>query len=107
MKAETVEVLALFEKDVRYLIPIFQRNYKWNEIEHWGPLWADVRDVAEDILAFGEGPDLAEHFLGAIVCEQLPSYGRDALALSVIDGQQRLTTLQLLLAGVRDVCMAR
>lgn len=107
MKAETVEVLALFDRDVRYLIPIFQRNYKWNRNEHWGPLWVDVRNVAEDILDFGEGPDLAEHFLGAVVCEQQAVFGRDAQAVSIIDGQQRLTTLQLLLAGAKRACEAR
>ncbi|HVE47597.1 MAG TPA: DUF262 domain-containing protein [Acidimicrobiales bacterium] len=107
MKAETVEILALFDRDVRYLIPIFQRNYKWNLNEHWGPLWSDVRNVAEDILDIGEGPDLGEHFLGAVVCEQKLSFGRDAQAVSVIDGQQRLMTLQLLLAGAHRVCAAR
>lgn len=107
MKAETVELVGLFDKDVRYLVPIFQRNYKWNEDDHWGPLWDDIRDVADDILEFGEGPDLPDHFLGAIVCEQQPSFGRDALALHVIDGQQRLTTLQLVLAAMRRVCNDR
>lgn len=107
MKAETVEVLALFDRDVRYLIPIFQRNYKWNRNEHWAPLWVDVRNVAEDILDMGEGPDLPEHFLGAVVCEQQASFGRDAQAVSVIDGQQRLTTLQLLLAAAHRTCAAR
>jgi hypothetical protein len=107
MKAETVEVLALFDRDVRYLIPIFQRNYKWNRNEHWSPLWVDVRNVAEDVLDMGEGPDLPEHFLGAVVCEQQPSFGRDAQAVGVIDGQQRLTTLQLLLAAAHRICAAR
>lgn len=107
MKADTVELLALFDRDIRYLVPLFQRNYKWNEDDHWAPLWADVCGVAEDILEFGEGPDLSDHFLGAIVAEQQPSYGRDAQALHVIDGQQRLTTLQLLLAGMRKVCLDR
>lgn len=107
MKADTVELLGLFDRDIRYLIPIFQRNYKWNEEDHWAPLWVDVRGVAEDILEFGEGPDLPDHFLGAIVAEQQPAFGRDAQALHVIDGQQRLTTLQLLLAAIRRVCLAR
>lgn len=106
MKADTVELLGLFDRDIRYLIPIFQRNYKWNEDDHWLPLWTDIRGVAEDILEFGEGPDLPDHFLGAIVAEQQASFGRDAQALHVIDGQQRLTTLQLFLAGMRRVCIA-
>ena len=107
MKAETVELLALFDRDIRFLIPIFQRNYKWNEDDHWGPLWEDIRGVAEDILEFGEGPELPDHFLGAIVGEQQQSFGRDAMALHVIDGQQRLTTLQLVLAAMKQVCNDR
>src|SRR4051794_13241392 len=107
MQAATVELLGLFERDIRYLVPIFQRNYKWNQRDHWEPLWVDLRNVAEDLLDFGEGSDVADHFLGAIVCEQQDSFGRDAHAISVIDGQQRLTTLQLLLLAMRVVAERR
>lgn len=107
MEANTVELLGLFETDVRYLVPLFQRNYKWDQDEHWGPLWADIRNVAEDVLEYGEGGDVVDHFLGAIVCEQQISRGRDAKAVSVIDGQQRLTTLALFVAAVRRVCEER
>lgn len=107
MEANTVELLGLFDTDVRYLVPIFQRNYKWDEAEHWGPLWVDIRNVAEDVLEYGESGDVVDHFLGAIVCEQQQSIGRDAKAIAVIDGQQRLTTLALFVAAVRKVCIAR
>src|SRR2546430_2165460 len=78
VKAATVEVQALFERDIRYLIPIYQRNYRWNKEEHWTPIWDTVRAIAEDILDFGNGPDINGHFLGAIVCEQEESFGLDA-----------------------------
>lgn len=104
MKAETVELLGLFETDVRYLVPIFQRNYKWDQEVHWGPLWVDFCNVAEDVLELGESGEIVDHFLGAIVCEQIPIFGRDAKAISVIDGQQRLTTLTLLLAAMHRIC---
>ena len=107
MKAETVELLGLFETDVRYLVPIFQRNYKWDQEVHWGPLWIDLCNVAEDVLELGETGDVVDHFLGAIVCEQIPIFGRDAKAISVIDGQQRLTTLTLFLAAMHRVCSDR
>jgi hypothetical protein len=107
LQATTVELLALFDRDIRYVVPIFQRNYRWNEQEHWGPLWADARGIAEDILDFGDGPDTSDHFLGAIVCEQQDVFGRDAQAVSLIDGQQRLTTLQLLLSAAQRVAEAR
>jgi hypothetical protein len=107
MQAATVELLGLFDRDIRYLVPIFQRNYRWEEGEHWAPLWDDLRKVADEILTFGDGTDVADHFLGAIVCEQQPSFGRDAQAVAVIDGQQRLMTLQLLLAGAARVAQSR
>ena len=107
MEANTVELLGLFDTDIRYLVPIFQRNYKWDETEHWGPLWSDICNVAEDVLEYGEGGDVVDHFLGAIVCEQQQAVGRDAKAIAVIDGQQRLTTLALFLAAVRKVCVDR
>lgn|GEM_PF-4817230 len=49
MKADTVELLGLFGKDVRYLVPLYQRNYKWNVKEHWSPLWDDIRAVAASV----------------------------------------------------------
>ena len=107
MQAATVEVTALFDRDIRYLIPIFQRNYKWNRDDHWKPLWDDIRDVADHILEFGEMSDVPPHFLGAIVCEQIEVFGRDAHAVGVIDGQQRLTTLLLLLIALARVCEQR
>jgi hypothetical protein len=107
VKADTVEVLGLFQTDVRYLVPIYQRNYKWDELEQWAPLWSDLVDVAEDVLELGETGDVGDHFLGAIVCDQVPAFGRDAKAISVIDGQQRLTTLALILASIRFVCLHR
>ena len=40
----------LFQKDVRYTIPPFQRPYVWNQDDQWEPLWEDVRNVAENYL---------------------------------------------------------
>lgn len=107
VKADTVELLGLFKTDVRYLVPIFQRNYKWDQEVHWGPLWTDLCNVAEDVLELGESGEVVDHFLGAIVCEQLPVFGRDAKAISVIDGQQRLTTLAIFVAALLKVCNER
>jgi len=107
MEATTVELRNLFDTDVRYLVPIFQRNYKWDEKEHWKPLWEDIRSVSEDILEHGAGADIVDHYLGAIVCEQEVSVGLDAKAVSVIDGQQRLTTLALFIGAAHAVCRDR
>src|SRR6478672_11805722 len=88
----------LFDGKVCYQIPVFQRPYVWTEEDQWQPLWDDISRVAEDVLA-PEGdnnePSSSRHFLGAVVVKQLPSVAGDPSAWWVIDGQQRLTTLQL------------
>lgn len=87
---------AIFMQPQRLLVPLFQRPYVWNEELQWEPLWRDLERVANRLL---ESPDKthAPHFLGAVVLQQLPSQTSDLQQRTVIDGQQRLTTLQLLL----------
>ena len=94
----------LFDGTVCYEIPPFQRPYVWNEEDQWQPLWADIERVAgalEDARN-GQG-EVAPHFLGAVVIKQLTAAAGDPARHSVIDGQQRLTTLQILLDAVQLV----
>ncbi|MCY3807546.1 MAG: DUF262 domain-containing protein [bacterium] len=103
---------ALFQKDVRYVIPTFQRPYVWNQDDQWEPLWNDVRNTAEryiDKLASAEGNNrLAEertgtHFMGAVVLQQQPTASAETETRSVIDGQQRLTTVQIVIDAAQEV----
>ncbi|WP_334153808.1 GmrSD restriction endonuclease domain-containing protein [Tepidimonas sp.] len=90
---------AIFMQPQRLLIPLFQRPYVWNEELQWEPLWKDlVRGATRQL----QSPNTvqAPHFLGAIVLQQLPSSTSDLQQRTVIDGQQRLTTLQLLLDAI-------
>ena len=113
MKADILTLRALFQKDVRYVIPTFQRPYVWNQEDQWEPLWNDVRNTSEDFLeqldlVGGEDRPRAEeatrgHFLGAVVLQQQPTATADLETRQVIDGQQRLTTLQLLLDAAQEV----
>lgn len=105
MKADTVQLVHIFGTDRRHVVPIFQRPYVWDRERNWEPLWADVQAAAEEVeweLA-GGADDVNKvfrtHFLGAIVLERLPGAPGRILALSVIDGQQRLTTLQVLMCS--------
>ena len=50
MKADTLTLKNIFQKDVRYVIPTFQRPYVWNQDDQWEPLWDDVRNTAERYL---------------------------------------------------------
>ncbi len=99
----------IFEGNVHYEVPDFQRMYVWSRENQWEPLWADVSQMAERLLdedseADGElsGNGYVEpvHFLGAIVIQRAGKQTPSApTRWTVIDGQQRLTTIQLMLAA--------
>lgn len=99
MQAETRTLTQLFQLDVRYVIPLYQRPYVWTEQKQWSPLWDDIATVAEHVLVEGASSKSPAHFLGAIVIEQEENPPGSPQRFLVIDGQQRLTTLQLLLAA--------
>ena len=113
MHTEILSPKKLFQKEVRYVIPPFQRPYVWSLDHQWGPLWEDVRNVAEGYLEALErsGNDEVKaesettpHFLGAIVLRQVSTATKDLEQREVIDGQQRVTTLQLILDAIQQVC---
>src|SRR4051794_5090045 len=95
----------VFMQPQRLIVPLFQRPYVWNKENQWGPLWSDVTRVAERLLA---NPTALHqpHFLGAVVVQQLQNPIGSLQARTVIDGQQRLTTLQLLLDALHAELVA-
>lgn len=99
MYADTHSIGKIFGQDRRYLVPLFQRPYVWKEGDQWEPLWDDVRTVAERLLA---GKKTRPHFLGAIVLDLVHNPTGHIETRLVIDGQQRLTTLQLMLEAFAD-----
>ena len=102
MDANAVSVLDIFEKKHRLEIPLFQRQYVWNEEHQWAPLWEDIsRKVSEYLVGRKDGP---VHFLGAMVLDQKQTPTTHVDKRQVINGQQRLTTLQIFLAALRDFC---
>jgi hypothetical protein len=103
MDARTLNVRTIFGQDRRHVVPLFQRPYVWKRESQWKPLWRDLRDVAERIL---HGEQVHAHFLGAVVLEHLRQPTGRVESRLVIDGQQRLTTIQLLLEAVSDLCAA-
>ena len=93
MKAIHNQFLKLLSGSNQFRVPVFQRDYTWSE-EQWKTLW-------DDILHAGRPEAIGGHFLGSIVY-----VGDDEPAVfntfQIIDGQQRLTTLVLLLTALRD-----
>ena len=104
MKANAVALVALFETKMRLEVPLFQRPYVWTENQQWAPLWEDIERKFAEYL---EGrSDIPVHFLGAIVLDQKQTPTTHVERRLVIDGQQRLTTLQVFLNAFRDFCRA-
>ena len=101
MKVDKLNLQTMFYKPVRYQIPLFQRRYVWRQEEQWQPLWEDVRNTAEQIMEFGAHN--ASHFLGAVVLKQQLAPAGMLEMREVVDGQQRLTTMQLLLDAIQEV----
>ena len=102
MKVDILNLQQLFGRPGRYEIPPFQRAYVWNRKEQWGPLWEDVQKKAEQYLE--TSPDqYTSHFLGSVVLQQQLVPAGQLMTRVVVDGQQRLTTLQLLLDAVQEV----
>lgn len=113
MKADTLNFAKLFGADVQYVVPMFQRPYVWEREKQWEPLWKDVLDVVDAMLgAYQNQPNrakaeesVAPHFLGAVVLDPLPTGAGQIDLRHIIDGQQRLTTLQLMIAAIHSVAM--
>lgn len=94
----------IFFMPQRLLVPLFQRPYVWSQEAQWEPLWDDIRRLTERRMS---GDSSATHFLGAVVLQQQAN-SVGALAIrTIIDGQQRLTTLQLFLDALHGLLSAR
>lgn len=101
MKAYDATLEDLFQRRVCYVIPAFQRPYVWKKEKQWQPLWDDILGMAERYPHPPHHPPA--HFLGAIVTQQQQFRSIDVDPRRVIDGQQRLTTLCLLLGAMQEV----
>jgi len=106
VKPETRTVNQLFELSVRYVVPLYQRPYVWSEKKQWDPLWEDLSVLLDHQATNGGQTASYSHFLGAIVLEQETQAPGQIPLFTVIDGQQRLTTLQLILGAARSVADA-
>ena len=94
MKAEDTLVTSLLEGAKQFIVPIFQRDYSWGT-KHCQQLWKDVIRVGSD-------PKIKGHFLGSVVYVAAEDNSAAITRWLLIDGQQRMTTLTLLLIALRD-----
>ena len=97
MDAKAKSVSDILHSGHQFLVPFFQRSYSWQK-KHWRRLWNDLKALIED-------GHRQHHFLGPLVCSSLISQPGEIQTFQLIDGQQRLTTLSILLAALRDACL--
>jgi len=94
MKASETRLQPIIEGTKQYVVPLFQRSYSWSKKE-WEILWDDIIELC----ATG---DNRSHFIGSIVTMPTISVPEGVAKYLLIDGQQRLTTIFILLALLRD-----
>jgi uncharacterized protein with ParB-like and HNH nuclease domain/predicted transport protein len=93
MKATEANLLSFLKKSPQFTIPIYQRTYSWTERE--------CRQLWDDILRSGGDDAISAHFVGSIVYIEKSLYQISSQSpLLVIDGQQRLTTVSLILEAL-------
>ena len=96
MQAREAKFLEVIEKSPQFQIPLYQRSYSWTERE--------CRQLWDDVLRAGADDSIKVHFIGSIVYIESGVGGITHKApVLVIDGQQRLTTVTLLIAALAGV----
>lgn len=93
MDADKGNIYKLLNGDKQYLIPVYQRLYSWEQAQ-CSRLWLDIVAMQKE--------NKEGHFLGSIVCIAEKTSPTGVQKYMVIDGQQRLTTLTLILIALRD-----
>ena len=94
MKASEVVFQDLLNGQIQYAVPLYQRTSSWEE-EQWEQLWDDLLEVYAM-------PEPRNHFIGSVVTQQIPASPEGTSRYTLIDGQQRMTTLFILLSVIRQ-----
>lgn len=94
MDAHVKTVRQILQSGDQFLVPFFQRHYSWRK-EHW-------QRLLEDIVALVDESPETNHFLGPLVCTPFHPVPGEVTPYQLIDGQQRLATVSVALAALRD-----
>ncbi|MET8217861.1 GmrSD restriction endonuclease domain-containing protein [Streptomyces hirsutus] len=98
MRAQEITFLNLVQGQKQFQVPLYQRTYSWGR-EQLKRLWEDVTELVDQHLS---GEATAPHFLGSVVLAPGQIQAGGVQRWLVVDGQQRLTTLMLAFAALRD-----
>ena len=96
MDATKGNIYAILNGNKQFLIPVYQRYYSW-DLEQCKRLWDDIVEMQKK--------NKAGHFVGSIVNIAEQAMPTGVQKFMIIDGQQRMTTLALLLISLRDYAM--
>ncbi len=94
MRAENRPFTRIINGVTQFVVPVFQRDYSWTKV-HCEQLW-------KDILQISDAPSDRKHFLGSLVYISTEDSAASFTRYQLVDGQQRMTTLILLLIALRD-----
>ena len=100
MEADSFQIARVFSNggDIHFRLPYFQREYAW-KIENWQMLLDDILDL----YAFYDDVKPPEHFMGSLVVINEGTLHGTIPAFKLVDGQQRLTTISLMLCALADL----
>ena len=96
VEAKKENLVIFFDSNIQYIVPFFQRSYVWTE-ENWETLWDNIINIVNQ-------KGTLEHFIGTIITKQKPAKQIGEQQYDLIDGQQRLTTISILLKAMHDSC---
>lgn len=100
MIATQTKLLDFLRKSAQFIIPIYQRTYSWTD-KQCEQLW-------NDIVRAGSDTSVSGHFVGSVVYVEKGLYSHSSIPqLLVIDGQQRMTTVSLLIAALGEAIEAQ
>lgn len=106
VKADPFQIGDVLKDPKRFVVPIYQRTYSWTKGRQLERLFDSLRDKAEERLAGNQ--TAFPHYMGALLLSPRGKFAFGAIpVLDVVDGQQRLTTYQILLAALRDLATER
>jgi len=97
INANKDRLASFFSSDTKYVVPFYQRSYVW-KLENWEILWENLYKVFSDY----KNKIDSEHFIGTLITKQIPAETMGENKNELIDGQQRLTTVALLLKAIKD-----
>lgn len=97
MDAQKGNIYQIFNGDKQFIIPVYQRYYSWDK-EQCERLWNDIVNM--------QIQNKAGHFVGSIVNIAEKAMPTGVQKYMIIDGQQRMTTLTLMLIALRNYSIA-